>query len=192
MFKKDTIEKRILRLVEQSGIESAHSVSAKLGIPAAVIVAHMNVLAEQGYLIKTNITPVNGVFTVGYRYDAWKKSQDEVEELRNKIADLENTLALANAALNAGSQLIEELSEGEECHAYMVSVDGEGAPQYIHPTIEAARQEAERIASLKRNATVRILAVVDVLRVQTREIRTSDWERQAENCNGQCEGRPNA
>lgn len=184
MFKQDSIIQRIVRLITIEGAVTEQQVADTLGISVAEAEENLRALTALGYLNMSE--------------DAPTEEAKEVERLRNKVAQLENTLALANAALRAGSQLINELSEGDECTAYIVSVDGADAPRVVHATVEAAREEAERIAAHKRNATIRILAVVDVLHVQTQETKSLDWERapaeggREESCDNSCEGCPNA
>lgn len=186
MFKHDNLLLSAIRIIATEGVANEQKIADALGISIDEAGKKLDMLVSLGVL-KREEMPQSG-----------QARETEVNFLRQKVADLEKTLALANAALRAGSQLINELSEGEECSAYMVSVDGADAPRVAHATIESAREEAERIAAHKRNATIRILAVVDVLHVQTQETKSLDWERspaeggREESCDNSCEGCPNA
>jgi len=186
MFKQDSTILSVLRIIATEGVANEQQIADALGISIEEAGKKMDTLVSLGVLQREEMP------------QAGPAREMEVDFLRQKVANLEKTLALANAALRAGSQLINELSEGDECTAYMVSVDGSDAPRVVHATVEAAREEAERIAAHRRNATIRILAVVDVLHVQTTETKSLDWERVpveascSEACDGACEGCPNA
>lgn len=186
MFKHDNLLLSAIRIIATEGVANEQQIADALGISIDEAGKKLDMLVSLGVLKREEIQ------------QSGQATEIEVDFLRQKVANLEKTLALANAALRAGSQLINELSEGDECTAYMVSVDGSDAPRVVHATVEAAREEAERIAAHRRNATIRILAVVDVLHVQTTETKSLDWERVpveascSEACDGACEGCPNA
>ena len=163
MSEQSSVIQKIISLMIVEGTVNEQQVAESLGISVEEAEENLRALAALGYIAMEETEQA--------------QESSEVEILRSKVSCLENALSLAKAALRAGSQLINELSEGEEYAAYMVSVDGVEAPRVVHATFEAAREEAERIAAHKRNATIRILAVVDVLHVQTQEVKSIDWER---------------
>lgn len=57
-----------------------------------------------------------------------------------------------------------------EQKAYMVSVEGGKAPDYIHPFLSEANKEAERLALHNPNRDIRVLEVVRKLRCEVKTI----------------------
>lgn len=61
--------------------------------------------------------------------------------------------------------------------SYLVSVNGGHAPSHIHPTIESAFKEAERLSKqpANLNRSIHVLKVVSTLK----PVSTHQWEHKA-------------